>query len=172
MSGFAFFTSFIGILLAIAHGYSEASIGSFFAVVGVCIAVTQLLILPQVAKRARERTILLYGFPVVAATILAYPFVQGDLFLFLLIPIMAVPQGLAFANISALVSKSVSPDKQGAALGINGSLMALAQGIIPLAAGLGSGVIGLTAPFVAGALMIMAAWLVLKQTHRRAYAAH
>lgn len=171
MSGFAFFTSFIGILLAVNHGFSEAGIGTFFAVVGISIAVTQLVILPQISKRFAERKILLYGFPIVAATILAYPFVDGNFLLFLLIPVMAVPQGLAFANISSLVSKSVSMDKQGAALGINGSLMALAQGIIPLVAGIGTGVIGLTSPFVAGAVMIMIAWFILYRARRRAYAA-
>lgn len=169
MCGFAFFTSFIGVLLAVRYGYSEAGIGTFFAVVGVSIAVTQLVILPQIAKRFKERRILLVGFPVVAATIVAYPFVGSDTFLFLLIPIMAVPQGLAFANISSLVSKSVSPDKQGAALGINGSLMALAQGIVPLIAGVGTGVIGLTSPFVAGGIIIMLAWFILWNARRRAY---
>lgn len=171
MSGFAFFTSFIGILLAVNHGYSEARIGTFFAVVGLCIAVTQLIILPQIAKRFKERKVLLTGFPIVAACIFAYPFAQGDAFLFFLIPIMAVPQGLAFANISALVSKSVSADKQGAALGINGSMMALAQGLVPLIAGVGSGIIGLTAPFVTGALVIMTAWYVLYSSRRRAHLA-
>lgn len=171
MCGFAFFTSFIGILLAVRHGYGEAAIGSFFAVVGVSIAFTQLVILPQVATRFGERRILLIGFPIVAAVICAYPFVGNNLLLFLLIPVMSVPQGLAFANISSLVSKSVSPDKQGAALGINGSLMALAQGLVPLLAGVGTGVIGLTSPFVAGALVIVVAWWILKSTHRRAHQA-
>ncbi len=171
MSGFAFFTSFIGVLLAVRYGYSEAGIGTFFAVVGASIAVTQLVILPQVAKRFKERRILLVGFPIVAATIVAYPFVGSNLLLFLLVPIMAVPQGLAFANISSLVSKSVSPDKQGAALGINGSLMALAQGIVPLIAGIGTGVIGLTSPFIAGGLIIMIAWTILWNARRRAYQA-
>lgn len=171
MCGFAFFTSFIGILLAVNHGYSEAGIGSFFAAFGVCITFTQLVILPQIAKRFGERSILLVGFPVVAAAIFTFPFIDGNLFLFLLIPLMAVPQGLAFANISSLVSKSVSMDAQGAALGINSSLMALAQGIIPLIAGIGTGVIGLKSPFIAGGIIIMAAWFILRNTHRRAHAA-
>jgi len=162
MSGFAFFTSFIGILLAVQHGYTEAGVGIFFAVVGVCIAFTQLVILGRVTKKYTEKKILLFGFPIVAAVIFLYPFVQGNFILFLLIPVMAVPQGLAFANISSLVSKSVSPDKQGAALGINGSLMALAQGIVPLVAGIGTGIIGLASPFIAGSTLMMIAWFVLR----------
>lgn len=171
MSGFAFFTSFIAILLTVNHGYSEAEVGVFFAVVGISIAVTQLAILPQVAKRFGEKQILLAGFPIVAAAIAAYPFAGNNFLLFLLIPIMSIPQGLAFANISSLVSKSVSMDKQGAALGINGSLMALAQGLIPLIAGVATGVISLSAPFLAGGIMIMIAWFVLWSSHRRTHRA-
>jgi hypothetical protein len=68
------------------------------------------------------------------------------------------------------VSKSVSPEKQGAALGINGSLMALAQGIIPLFAGIVSGFLGLTIPFILGSMLMVWAWLNLFM--RPARAAH
>jgi hypothetical protein len=40
--------------------------------------------------------------------------------------------------------------------------MALSQGIIPLIAGLGTGFIGLESPFIAGALLVMVSWYVLK----------
>ena len=81
--------------------------------------------------------------------------------LYILTPLIAIPQGLSIANMSALVSKSVSSEKQGAALGINGSLIALAQGVIPIVAVVGSGLIGVKAPFIAGGLLIIAAWSVL-----------
>lgn len=164
MAGFAFFTSFVGILLSVQYGFTEAQIGTFFGIVGVCIVITQTLILPRVAKRYSERRILLYGFPVVALCILLYPFVNHPALLYILVPIMSVPQGLAFANISALISKNVGAGKQGAALGINGSLMALAQGIIPLLAGVGTGILGLRLPFVAGAVLVVVAWAVLKRS--------
>lgn len=166
MSGFAFFTSFVGILLALRYGFHERDIGIFFGVIGVCIVITQTLVLPQVSKRFSEKKTMLFGFPIVALCILLYPFAGSAVFLYALVPIMAIPQGLAFANISSLVSKSVSADKQGAALGINGSLMALSQGIIPLAAGVGTGIIGLTSPFIAGAVLVMIAWGVLYSAKR------
>ena len=161
MCGFTFFTTFISVLLSVKYAFSEAQIGTFFGVVGLCIVITQVGILRYVSKRWSERTAMLFGFPVVAFCIFAYPFAHSVWFLYLLVPLMAVPQGLAFANLGALISKSVSKDKQGAALGINGSLIALAQGIIPLAAGVGTSFVGLTAPFAVGALFIMSAWYVL-----------
>ncbi len=161
MCGFAFFTSFIGILLTVRYGFSEANIGTFFGVVGVCIVITQVVILPRVVKHYSEKQILIAGFPIVATCLFLYPFMPHTALLYALVILMSVPQGLSFANISSLVSRSVPANKQGAALGINGSLMALAQGIIPLVAGVGSAFIGLTAPFLAGSLLILVAWWII-----------
>lgn len=82
-------------------------------------------------------------------------------YLYFMLPFIAIPQGLSMANMSALISKGVSPEKQGVALGINSSLGALAQGVIPLVAGVGSGLLAIQAPFVAGAVFMMIAWALL-----------
>ena len=160
MSGFTFFTSFIGILLVSLH-FTEATIGTFFAAVGVCIVITQLLILRILAGKYSEKAILRYSMICVALCMAVYPFVGSGGIIFLLIPFLAVPQGLSMANLPALVSKSVSPIKQGAALGINGSMIALATGIVPLIAGLGSSVVGIKLPFIAGSLLVLLAWATL-----------
>lgn len=158
VSGFSFLTSFIGVLMVTKFGFSEADVGTFFGVVGAWVVVTQLFILRVLTSRFKERQILRYTLLILAGSIAAYPFMPSGLFLYALIPLVAVPQGLSMANMTALVSKSVSADKQGAALGINGSLLALAQGVIPLAAGFGSSLIGIAAPFIAGGLVVLAAW--------------
>ncbi len=168
MSGFAFFTTFISILLSVRYGFSEANVGTFFGLVGFFIVITQVFIIRIVGTRWSERKIMIVGFPIVALTILLYPFAGSAPFIYALIPIMAVPQGLTFINLTSLVSKSVSAEKQGAALGINASVMALAQGIIPLVAGIGTSAIGLTSPFIAGAILIMAAWFIVRRRVRRA----
>lgn len=161
LSGFTFFTSFVGIMLVHRFAFSEADIGTFFGVVGTCIVVTQLFILRIITKTYHERQIVRVTIPMVALVLLGYAFVPSAHFVYFLIPLMSIPQGLTMANMSALVSKSVSPEKQGAALGINGSLMALAQGIIPLFAGIVSGVLGLTIPFILGSMLMVWAWLNL-----------
>jgi hypothetical protein len=55
----------------------------------------------------------------------------------------------------------VSGARQGAALGINGSLMALSQGVVPLLAGSVAGLLGIAAPFLIGAGLVLLAWLNL-----------
>ncbi len=160
-SGFTFFTSFIGILLVSRFGLSESAIGTYFGVIGIWIVVTQLFILRILTRSFGERTILRYSLLFVATNIMLYPFMPTIFYVYALAPLLAIPNGLTMANMGALVSKSVSSDRQGAALGINGSLMALSQGTIPLVAGAFSGSFGISASFLAGGSLVFAAWLTL-----------
>lgn len=165
ISGFAFFTSFIGILLVNRFGQSESQIGTFFGFVGIWIVITQGFILRVLSKRYSERSILRVTLIFLAVTIVCYPFVPSVFWLFAFVPFLSIPNGLSMANMTALISKSVSPDKQGAALGINGSLGALSQGCVPLLAGFGSGFLGLSTPFVFGGFLVFLAWGTLLFTH-------
>jgi DHA1 family tetracycline resistance protein-like MFS transporter len=161
MSGFTFLTTFSGILSVQKFGFSEGELGTYFGVVGGFIVITQLFILGPLTKRFTEKQILNVTLLILALAVAAFPFMPTVLLLYAVIPFFAVPQGLSIANIGALISKSVSPEKQGAALGINGSLIALSGGVIPIIAGVGSGAIGLNAPFVVGGLCILWAWSIL-----------
>ncbi|MEK9176905.1 MAG: MFS transporter, partial [Patescibacteria group bacterium] len=161
MSGFFFFNTLIGILLVSSFGFTAASVGTFFGVVGACVVVTQLGILRIVAKRFGERTVVRISIPVAAVAVALYPFAPSAWVAFALIPLFAVSQGLTMANLTALISRGVSAEKQGTALGISSSLVALAQGVIPLVAGLMSSAVGLTMPFLAGGALMLGAWYVL-----------
>ncbi len=161
MSGFAFFTTFIGILLVNNFGFDEKGVGLFFGVVGFWVVLAQAVVIRFVSARYSEKQALRVSLLLLAATIAVYPFVPSASLLYVVIPFMAVAQGLSMANMTALVSKSVSESKQGAALGINGSLLALSQGVIPLAAGAASGLTGIVAPFVVGAFVVVISWVVL-----------
>lgn len=161
MSGFSFMTSFLGVLMVTQFGFDAAGVGTFFGVVGAWVVLTQLVILRFLTTYFKERQILRYSLLLLAVAIALYPFMPSAVFLYVLIPFIAIPQGLTMANMTALVSKSVSADKQGAALGISGSLQALAQGTIPLVAGIGSGFIGIAAPFIAGSFFVLMSWASL-----------
>ena len=142
-------------------GLSESAIGTFFGAVGFWIIVTQAFILRIISHRYKERQVLRYTIIMMAISLSLYPFVPSIIWIYSIIPLLAIPNGLTMANMTALISKSVGPSKQGAALGINGSLMALAQGIIPLLAGFGSGILGIAAPFLAGSLLALGSWYFL-----------
>jgi len=161
VSGFTFFTSFVGILLVLRFHFAESGIGVFFGVMGLWIVFTQGVILRLLAKRYSECTILRSSLFFMMIGLSLYAIVPSIFLLYALIPVVAVSNGLSMVNMVALISKSVSASKQGAVLGINGSLMALSQGIIPLIAGFGSSITGIQGPFFAGSLLIAIAWAVL-----------
>lgn len=167
MSGFAFYTSFVGILLVYRFAFSESGVGTFFGVAGAWIVITQLFIIRILSKKYNERSILRYSLLLLALSIAAYPFVPTVALLYAIIPFLAIPQGLSMLNMSALISKGVSAEKQGAALGINGSLMALSQGVIPVVAGAASSLVGVQIPFVVGSMFVVIAWSVLFVFRRR-----
>jgi predicted MFS family arabinose efflux permease len=80
--------------------------------------------------------------------------------------LITVPHGLTLPSLSALVSKGTTADKQGIALGVSSSLLALSNALAPLLAGIISGSVGLAAPFVAGGLLILVSWTVLQVSPR------
>jgi DHA1 family tetracycline resistance protein-like MFS transporter len=161
MSGFAFMTSFTGVLLVQRFNVSEAAVGTYFGAIGAWMVFTQIVLLRLIAPRFNERAILRVTFLAIAAVLAAYPFLPSILAFYIIMPFIAIPVGFTMANLQSLVSKSVSADKQGAAMGISGSLQAFAQGVVPLVAGIGSGVIGIGAPFIAGSVLVLSAWVVL-----------
>lgn len=157
MLGFGIYTSFSAVFLTYRFNFTEADTGSFFAVVGVCMVLSQLFVVRYASKYYSERQVLRFALPLLALVLFAQMAVYSVIVLYLLIPFTAVSIGLISTNIPALISKGVSNTRQGAALGINGSLQALSQGIAPL---LASAVAAVTAiPFiyaVAGGLVVLA----------------
>lgn len=159
--GFGFFTSFIGILLVSRFEFTAGGVGTFFGIVGIWIIFTQAVVLRIVTRLYSEKAILKVSLLLVSIGIFSYGFVPSVALLYLVTPFLAIGNGLSVANLSALVSKGVSADKQGAALGISGSLQALAQGTAPLVAGIGASALGLQTPFVVGMFLAFTAWMVL-----------
>ncbi|MFZ2593261.1 MAG: MFS transporter [Minisyncoccia bacterium] len=166
-TGFAFFTSFVGILLVAQYDFSASQIGIFFGIIGVWVMITQLFILRLVTKKYTERQILKVTLPLLACALASYPFMPSSAFLYACIPFIAIPNGLSMANITALISRSVSPERQGAALGVNGSVMALAQSSAPLISGIAGGLLGIYVPFMIGSACVFTGWAILSGTRIR-----
>jgi DHA1 family multidrug resistance protein-like MFS transporter len=91
------------------------------------------------------------------------PFMPTLFLQYVLLPFIAIPQGLSMANLTALLSSTVPKEKQGVALGINGSLSALSQGLTPLFGGVIAGMFGVSVPFLIGGLCIFYAWYGIMQ---------
>jgi len=167
MCGFSFLPAFMGVLLVVHFGFTETAIGTFFGIIGVWVVITQAFLLRLLTARYKEKAILRFSLLGLAGGIGLYPFLPSAAYVYALAPIIAVPQGLSMANMQSLVSRGVSADKQGAALGINSSLLAFASGIVPLLAGTLSSLIGVQVPFIVGGMFVITSWFVLFVWMRR-----
>jgi MFS transporter, DHA1 family, tetracycline resistance protein len=129
-SGFTFFTSFFGVYVSNKFGFSQATTGDYFAIVGLFIAVTQGGIVGLVAKRLTDYKVLRFAIICQAGALAAYFIITSKPLLYWFIPVLALFQGLSQANITALMSRVAESGQQGQALGIFSSVSSLAQ-VVP-----------------------------------------
>ncbi|HEX8762411.1 MAG TPA: MFS transporter [Candidatus Saccharimonadales bacterium] len=158
--GFTFFTTFFQILLIEKLGFSGSNVGDFFAYIGICIALSQAIIVPFAVKRWKSHNIMkvaLIGNGI-ALFLQLWPDKTSELLL--VAPLIAIFNGLTMANASALVSLSASSEEQGEVLGIEASVQALAQAIPAIISGYVA-TMGVSMPLVVGGFTIIAGGLVM-----------
>jgi DHA1 family tetracycline resistance protein-like MFS transporter len=160
MLGFGIYTSFSAVFLTYRYGFTEADTGTYFAYIGICIVLSQLFLVRYASARYNERTLIRFALPILAATLFAQTIIFNIWLVYLLVPFTAGAMSLITTNLPALISKGVSANRQGAALGINGSLQALSQGIAPLLASAVAAVIGVPIIFALAGGLVIAAYIL------------
>lgn len=134
-SGFTFFVTFMSIFLIKKFGWNQGDIGNFFSFFGLWFLVTQAVVTGIVAKRLSEAQVLKICIIADGIAIGLMFLAPSPIFLFILAPFFALFNGLAFANMGGLISRSADQKIQGEILGINASVQALAQLIPPVLSG-------------------------------------
>jgi|SRR3989344_1493074 len=133
--GFTFFTTFFAVFLINKFRFTQGDIGTFFAFIGIWFAFTQAVIVRKLAGKFSEVQIVRVALIASAASVFLYFLPGSSLGLYLVTPILAVSNGLIFANLTALISKNADAGVQGEVLGINSSVTALAMMIPPVLSG-------------------------------------
>ncbi len=133
--GFNFYTSFFLVYMSIKFGYTAAQLGIMFAYMGVWIVVTQVAIIGPVLKRFSPRQVLSASLLGLAVTIPAMLLPTEAWMIYLIIPFMAISNGLTMPTYNASVSNLARDDEQGEVMGMSQSVSALAMAIPPLIAG-------------------------------------
>lgn len=134
-SGFTFFVTFISVYLIKKFQFTQGHIGDFFSFMGLWIAFTQAVITRRLAKYFNERQVLRFTILFDGVFIGLMYFAQSWWMLYLIAPFVAICNGLSFANLTGLISRSADQKIQGEILGINASVQALAQLIPPILSG-------------------------------------
>ena len=176
LAGFSAMEAAFGLWAEHRYAWTAREVGLSFMIVGLISAVNQGLVAGRLARRFGEARVLaagmlLFGLSMVlqvAAPVAWFPAGRIDLGLFSIplvagwiIPVImgigACGMSLAMPNISAMISRSSPPDRQGAMLGLNMAAGSMARIVGPIVAGALYSAVGPNWPFLVGAVLTVPA---------------
>jgi multidrug resistance protein len=157
---FVFFTAFavlesmVTLFLGKRFGADALDAALIFAWIGVFLVVTQGILLRRLVDLAGEVPLLITGLALMSASITAVAFVPAYGWFFLIGPLIAIGNGLAFPSFTSLYTKACRAEEAGELLGQSNSMATAGR----IAGATGGGALmsadALGAPFVvAGAVM-------------------
>jgi DHA1 family tetracycline resistance protein-like MFS transporter len=162
-AGFSFFTSFFNVYVSRKFNFSANDVGNFFGFVGVCIIFAQLVVVPAISRRFPDWKTLKWAYLFAAVGLSLTFFANMPIALYALVLPFAIPYALQNANFSSLLTRTAKDHERGEVLGINTSVISMAQAIPPLVAG---GIAALFAPWtpiMIAAILIFVAGIVFRR---------
>ena len=141
-------------------------VGDFFAYMGLWIAISQGVLLRPVVKRVSSDIILKVAVLLLGVTIPLLVIPSDKIYLYLIVPFIAIFQGLVQPSTLGIISNLSGVRTQGEILGINQSVNSLGQAIPPIIAGFVTSVnVNLPTLFAGGATLL--AWLIFMSYYRK-----
>lgn len=157
--GFSFFTQFFQVFLIEKFRFTQSAIGDLFAFTGLWIAFTQGVLARPVAARWSPRQVLAVTLLLLGLTFPLLLLPERPWGLYVILPLIAVSNGLIQPNATALISSLSDRQSQGEMLGISQSVQSLAFAVPPVVSGLVVN-IAFDLPIILAALSCLAAWAV------------
>ncbi len=157
MFGFTFFTQFFQVYLIERFGFTQSQIGDLFAMMGICVAITQGVMTRFIAKRYSPAKVLRYTLIALSIAVGTYIMVTDASQIYYIIPFVALFNGITHPNLTALVSNMADSKSQGEVLGINQSIIAVAWAIPPIISGFISA-IDVKLPIMVGSVIMFVSW--------------
>ena len=161
--GFNFFTQFFQVYLLEKFSVSGSQLGIILSYLGIWSILTQALLVRPVSKRFTSRQVLPVSLLLLAFSFTALLMVPQFWLLFPVLIFIPLFSGLSNPNLTALVCGLAGERNQGEILGINQSVMAMAQFVPPL---IGGYIVGLhfTLPLWIAFASILLAWILFLRT--------
>jgi multidrug resistance protein len=163
---FAVLESMITLYLSLRFGADELDAALVFAWIGFFVAITQGVLLRRLVPMFGEIRLVAAGFVLMTLGLGAVAFVPSFGWFFVIGPIVAVGNGLAFPTFTSLFSKACESEQAGELLGQSQSMATTGRIVGPLWAGAVMGSVGLGAPFELAALLMLAALALFIATRR------
>lgn len=134
--GFNFFTQFFQVYLVQTFNFNQSQIGDIFAYIGIWIAITQGGIMRPLSRKFTPRQIMKVSLVALSISLMLILLPRDVWALLLVMPLVALSNGLTTPNSIAIISSLAKPSEQGEILGINQSVQSLAMTIPPIIAGI------------------------------------
>jgi MFS transporter, DHA1 family, tetracycline resistance protein len=149
-------------------GWGPAQVGYVFAYVGVLSAVLQGGLIGRLSNRFGEERLLICGLVLVALGLVLLAAARDIPALGIAVTGLALGMGLTQPSLNSLISRRAGAEEQGEILGVSSSVGSLARVLGPAAAGVLFGELGRISPFIWGAALVAAAWLIALSLARAA----
>ncbi|HSX39951.1 MAG TPA: MFS transporter [Candidatus Saccharimonadales bacterium] len=157
--GFNLFVQFFPVYLIRKFELNQSEIGFLFAYVGIWIAITQGGIIRIVSKKFTPQKILPITLLGLAISFIVLLFPSRRLDLYIILPLIAVFQGLIQPMSTSMLSGMADEKSQGEVMGVNQSIQAIGFMIPPIIDGFLTS-LNIAFPIIAGSICTLLAWLV------------
>lgn len=164
--GFSFFTQFSQVFLIEKFRFTQGQIGDFFAYIGLLTVLSQGFIVRPLSNRFLPEQILPWSLIGIAAAFALLLIPDKAMGLYLLVPFVAIFQGLNQPNTTAVISNLSDASSQGEIMGIQQSIQSAAQALPPLVGGLTVS-LHLNLPIIMAAIASALAWILFIILFRR-----
>jgi len=163
VAAFASFEATFALFSEHVYGFTAATIGYVFALVGVVMVIVQGGLVGRAVKLVGEHHLMPISLAVVAAGLLAIAATRSTGVLVAANVVMAAGMGFNNPTLAALISRCSSAEDQGGVMGLVQSLNSLARIAGPLWGGYAFDHLGVTTPYFSGAaVMTVAAALAVR----------
>ena len=142
-------------------GISESSTYAVFAAIGVAIVIMQVKVVGPAVRRLGERGAVQLGLAANAGGLVLLAGVHGWARLVVALLLLTVGQGLITPTLASMVAGRVGERRFGQGLGVQQAVGGLARVLGPIAGGVLFQHIAVSAPYVAGAIAVVVALVVL-----------
>jgi len=142
-------------------GLTQETIGYGFAAIGLVAALAQGLMVARLVRRIGERRSALLGLALLACAMAAVPLAPSLPLVGVALALWAIGQGAATPSVTAMVSHQAGASEQGRILAASQSLSALGRVLGPWGGGAALAYVGLGAPYLAAAALVLCALAVL-----------
>ncbi|HEX7947110.1 MAG TPA: MFS transporter, partial [Phenylobacterium sp.] len=147
--------------------WGPKEVGLCFAFIGITAAFTQTFVTGPLAEKYGQGKMLAIGMGLTLVGQILQPLSFHPAMVIALMCLTAVGQSVAWPNVSALISETADPDRQGQILGLNNATGALARVAGPFCASLAFTYVSLDGPFILGAIIVAPSiWLAVMAARR------